>query len=83
MDITGNRKLIGVIGLTVLIIGLASLFLWLGKLDGPQWVTVSEWAGGLGVGVFGIGNGIEHVTAIFKPGDTAPPAPPVPGSATP
>jgi len=81
MDITGMRKLIGVVGLTVLIIALASLFLWLGKLDGTQWVTVAEWAGGLGVGVFGVGNLGEHVVGIFK--DPPPPTPPAAAPATP
>lgn len=59
--LSGKRKLVVTLSMTLLVLGVASIFLWVGKVDSAQWVDIAKWLGAGGMAAFAVGNGMEHL----------------------
>lgn len=58
----GKRKLFLVLTVIGTVLTIATAMVFADKMTAAEWVDLAKWVGGGGMAVFGIGNGVEHLS---------------------
>jgi len=57
----GNRKMVVVMGLTLISLTIATAFVLIDKMPTSEWVDLAKWLCGGGATSFVVGNAAEHI----------------------
>ena len=60
-ELMKSRKFWFMSGVTVVVLGCGVALVLTGNLEAAVWVDLAKWIGGIAMGAFGIGNGLEHI----------------------